>query len=280
MTTVSFVAGTVVRSDDQHVTIAPTPATTGSSEPDGPPPTQTVGRDAVWPITDLDPREITRQASKNGGDHGICRIEITGRTGASPAWHPCEITGGAGGKLRVRDAYGNRHTVDPDEVVLPDTDVRATIESHLATEKRHRAFDDAVENAGRPYRPPDWDPAAGERVVVHFVGPSWYGGEIVEHKRDKRKVRVRYDGETWDDRDLSLMEVAPLPTAALTVHVDRYALVRPEEAANRWEPVRVKAIEDDTVVAVDRDDVERRIPKANLLPLVPVTPPPDATEGR
>ncbi|MEQ9318886.1 MAG: hypothetical protein RIF41_06980 [Polyangiaceae bacterium] len=280
VTTVTFRAGTVVRSDDQHVTVALTPGAAASSGPEGGHPTQTVARDAVWPITELDPREVTRRASKSGGEHGVCRIEITGRAGAEPAWHPCEVTGGAGGKLRVRDAFGNRHTVGPDEVVLPDAPARATIEAYLAREKRHREFDDAVEKAGQPYRPAGWDPAAGERVVVHFVGPSWYGGEILEHKRDKRKVRVRYDGGTWDDRDLSPTEVAPIPSTTLDVRVDGYALVRPDAPTKRWEPVRVKSTDGDTVVVTDRDDVEHRLPPASLLPLVAVEPRSDATEGR
>ena len=283
VTTVSFRAGTVVRSDDRQVTIAlataakpdSTAAAAGTTAP-----TQTVKREAVWPITPLDPQQVTRDATKKGGEHGVCKIEITGRQGAAAAWHPCEITGGAGGKLRVRDEYGRRHTVGADEVVLPGPEIRTSIATFLAREKRHREFDEAVEKAGRPYRPPQWDATAGERVVVHFVGPSWYGGEILEHKRDRRKVRVRYDGGTWDDRDLSPLEVAPVPSAALPVTENGYALVRPDKPTKRWEPVLVTKVEGDVVVALDRDDQERRIPRGDVLPLIPVTPPSDAADAR
>lgn len=281
VTTVSFRAGTVVRSDDQQVTIAlASPSDTAEGTAGSALPRQTVKREAVWPIVSLDAHAVTRETAKQGGEHGICKVEITGRAGASPAWHACEITGGAGGKLRVRDAYGNRHTVAPDEVVLPDPPVREGIATYLATEKRHREFDEAIDKAGRPHRPPEWDPTEGQRVVVHFVGPSWYGGEILEHKRDKRKVRVRYDGGTWDDRDLSPLEVAPVPSTALPVRVGGYALVRPDEPTERWEPVRVERVEGDTVVGVDRDDVERRIPNDRLIPLVAVRPAADAERER
>jgi hypothetical protein len=265
VTKVSFREGTVVASEAGQVTFALGPAPDGGERP-----TQTVPRERVWPLavagTALD------GVTKKGG-HGICKLELTGRAGALPRWYPCSITGGAAGKARVRDVYGKRHTLEPAHVVVPEGETREHIADYMAREARHRAFDKAFEEGGRPFQPPNWDPAAGDEIVVHFVETSWYGGKVVEHKRDKGKVRVSWDGGTWDDRDVPLSEVAPRPTGPLPVRAGSHALVRPDKPTKRWEPVVVVSVGDSSAEVKNRDEHERSVPRRDLLPLTPTPTP-------
>jgi hypothetical protein len=105
-------------------------------------------------------------------------------------------------------------------------------------------------------------------VVIHWVGTSWYGGKVVEVKRDKGKVRVDFEGERWDDRDVALSEVAPVPEAELEVTVDQFAILRPKAADQRWEHVKVKSLAGAEVEVVDREGKSHKVAKKDLLPMV------------
>ncbi|MEZ4440537.1 MAG: hypothetical protein R3B72_15675 [Polyangiaceae bacterium] len=258
---VSFRAGEVVSEADEQVTVALAPPPGAASAGSAAAATVTVPRAQIWP----------REQATSAPGHGACSLELSEREGAPPAWLPCEITGGAGGKIRVRDAYGKRHTLDPNAVVALEGEAATAVADYLAREKRHREFDDAFLAAGKPLRPPKWDPAAGDAIVIHFVDTSWYGGEVVENKRDRQKLRVRFAGDTWDDRDLPYDQAAPAPTttSSRALKKDGFALLRPAEPAGRWTHVAVRDMGPSGVTVEDRDGRRQTVKAEDLLPILP-----------
>lgn len=209
------------------------------------------------------PREVRE------GDYLLCGVvERPAENTPVPAWSPCRVLGVTGEKVRVQDHYGTRHELPPNRVVKPREATQKAIATYVETELAHRAFDDAFEAAGHPSRPAGWEPTREAAVVIHFVGTSWYGGTVVEPKKDKGKVRVHFEGKRWSDRDVAWTEVAPQPSTPSDVKVDQFVIVRPQEADDRWEHRRVTAVEGETVSLVDRDGEKSQAARTDVLPFV------------
>ncbi len=252
----SFRQGTLVKVGDAEVTFE-----YGPPGEDGQRPRQTVRRQDVWRLDGA-------RAEPASGSHAICRIAMTGGDGALPSWYPCQVKRVAAGELGVVDHLGREHALDRARVLVPSDEAQQNIAAYLATEQRHRGFDRAFEEAGRPPRPDGWDPKPGDAVVIHFVGTSWYGGKVVENKRDKRKVRVSYDGGTWDDRDVPLAEIAPVPSAPAAVSPGAFVITRAHDQSRRWEHNRVVASKGDAIEVENRDGRRRTVKATDVIPMV------------
>ena len=217
-------------------------------------PTQTVDKNKVWPIAN--------PYGPKAGDHLVCKVSTT-------SWHPCVVKTIEGEVIKIEDHYGKAHNVNKGAVLKPDAATQANIKEFLAKEAKHRAFDKAFEAAGKPFKPAGWIPKKGEKIVIHFVGTSWYGGSVVEHKKDKGKVRIDWEGDTWDDRDVAPDEVAPQPNKPMDVKEGQFVIVRPKSATMRWEHNKILSVTDDALEVVNRDDSKRKVSKNDVLPIVP-----------
>lgn len=138
----------------------------------------------------------------------------------------------------------------------------AASEPRVAPEDPIRRFDAAFRRA-RPPATPGWRPEVGETVLARFVDASWYTAEVIEIRATKRKARVRWSAGSGDDRDLPLVDLAPLRPGASAPGL---ALARPE-GDGRWEPVEVQTIDGDHAEITDRRGRRRRVPRAVLVPL-------------
>jgi len=217
-------------------------------------PTQTVDKSKVWLIgTPVTPKV---------GDHLVCKVSTT-------SWYPCVVKAIEGTVIKAEDHYGKPHNLAKEALIKPDPATAANIKDYLATEAKHRAFDKAFEAAGKPFKPDAWTPKKGEKIVIHFVGTSWYGGTVVENKKDKGKVRIDWEGDTWDDRDVAPDEVAPQPTKPAEVKKDQFVIVRPQSATMRWEHNKVATVDASSVEVVNRDDNKRKVSKKDVIPIVP-----------
>ena len=106
--------------------------------------------------------------------------------------------------------------------------------------------------------------------MIHFVGTSWYGGEVVESKAARKKVRVRFTSDRWSERDVRIAEVAPQPQGAATVENEQYVLVRPKDAGDRWEPAQVVAAKAGSLEVVDRTGAKRTVAADAVVPIAAV----------
>jgi len=217
-------------------------------------PTQTVDKTKVW--------LAASPYKPKAGDHLVCKVNTT-------SWYPCVVKAIEGEVIKIEDHYGKAHNIDQTAILKPDAATQANIKDYLAKEAKHRAFDKAFEAAGKPFQPEGWVPKKGEKIVIHFVGTSWYGGTVVENKKDKGKVRIDWEGDTWDDRDVAPDEVAPQPTKPMDVKQDQFVIVRPKSATMRWEHTKVVGVTDDALEVVNRDDSKRKVSKKDVIPIVP-----------
>lgn len=204
------------------------------------------------------------------GDNAVCHV-VRRKTQMMPVptWYPCRVLAIHGNKLRVEDHYGTAYELDPDRVIKPREETRKAIGVFIETELAHRKFDTAFEAAGQPHRPAGWQPTVDARVLIHWVGTSWYSGKVVEVKADKGKVRVDFDGDRWSDRDVAQTELAPEPTDALPVAVDQFVLLRPKKADEIWEHHQVVTVTGDTVEVINRNGKKHKVERKDLLPIVP-----------
>jgi hypothetical protein len=247
---VAFKAGEVVRFEGDSVVFA-----YGSAGADGERPLQTAARAGVWPLG-------YQGALVKAGEHAVCKLGVG-------LWVACRIHHAGGAQLDVEDAAGTRSRVGAVAITRPDAATRARIGAYLAREKIHREFDDAFRAAGRPQPPADWRPRAGDAVVIHFVDTSYYGGKVVEAKLERRKVRVAWDGGSWDDRDVPLDDVVPRPTKASPPSVGQFVLGPPSGTPPRWRAYRVTRVGGSQVTATDRDGNPQTLDAATLVPLTP-----------
>jgi hypothetical protein len=217
-------------------------------------PTQTVDKTKVW-LT-------ANPHAPKAGDHLVCKVSTT-------SWHPCTVKAIEGEVIKVEDHYGKAHNINKSAILKPDAATQANIKEFLAKEAKHRAFDKAFEAAGKPAKPATWVPKKGEKIVIHFVGTSWYGGTVVENKKDKGKVRIDWEGDTWDDRDVAPDEVAPQPTKPMDVKEGQFVIVRPKSATMRWEHTKIVSLADDAIEVINRDDSKRKVSKNDVIPIVP-----------
>jgi hypothetical protein len=247
---VAFPEGTVVSTDAEQVTFEH-----GTADPaTGKRPQKTVDRARAW--------EAGAVADAKVDEALVCNM-------AAQSWHPCRVKAVNGGKLTVIDHLGTEQELASAAVVRPDAATQKTFGDFLVVEARRQLFDEAFERAGRPARPDGWKPRVGDELVVHYVGTSWYGAKVIEVHEDKGKVRVTWDGGTWDDRDVAILDVAPRPRAAGALKDGQYVLARPEGPPFRWPHARVESVRGETVLIVDRDDKKRSVVAADLLPIVP-----------
>ena len=258
----SFVQGTVTAIVGEQVAVRASAAPSASDD-GGAPASLSVSRDRVWPLAGLAPARA--------GGVAICRLDH--HPGSAPSWQPCRVQTIARA-VRVRDARATEHTLASSRVLVPDERTVAALTGYLDREARHHAFDEAFAAAGAPRPPAGWVAAAGDEVVARFVDSSWYGAEVLEVATDKGKVRVRWDGGTWDDQDVPLADLVPRPPArgsapASQLRPGQFAIAPPQQVSGRWEPLRVVAVRGDSVTVESRDGAEVDRKPTDLLPVAP-----------
>ncbi|MBU0607942.1 MAG: hypothetical protein KKI08_08635, partial [Armatimonadetes bacterium] len=144
-------------------------------------PTWTVDGDKVWLMTGV--KDAT------AGDALVCRT-------GTESWYPCRVDGVEGAVVKIQDSYGKQHNLSHMALLRPDEATQADVKDYLAREAKRRAFDQAFLAAGRPVRPPRWAPKKGDKVVIQFVGTSWYSGTVVEMKKDSNQATIDWEGDT------------------------------------------------------------------------------------
>ncbi len=232
-------------------------------------------------VPGIDAYRIADAAAADGaplskGDNLICHVVRRKTTViALPTWYPCHVLEVRGSKIRVEDHYGTKYDLDPERVIKPREATQNAIATYIATELKHRKFDRDFEAAGHPVRPAGWVPAVAAPIVIHWVGTSWYSGTVVAVKKGKGKVRVQFEGDRWNDRDVAATEVAPQPNDATStgpapqVAAEQFVIVRPSAADERWEHNRVLTVNGETLEVVDRNGKKTSVPRKNVVPIVP-----------
>jgi hypothetical protein len=220
-------------------------------------------------VQSVDAYLIGAQVDIKEGDNLVCHV-VRRKVQAVPlpTWYPCRVLSVHGNKLRVEDHYATKYELDPERVIKPAAATQKAIGTFIETEIEHRKFDHEFERAGHPYQPVGWEPRADDKVVIHWVGSSWYSGKIVEVKKDKGKVRVDFDGDRWSDRDVAWTEVAPQPIAPRDVVVDQFVILRPSAEDERWEHSKVVAVSGETVEVVNRNGNKTKVARIDLVPIV------------
>ncbi len=220
------------------------------------------GKKSTWTVDKAKVWLKGQVKAVKAGDHLVCRVHTS-------SWYPCKIKSVEGTVIKIEDSYGKSHNVEKAALVQPDAATQANIKDYIIKEGKRRAFDKAFEAAGKPLQPEDWKPKKGDKIVIHFVGTSWYGGTVVKNKKKKGKVRIDWEGDTWDDRDVSPDEVAPQPKKKQDVKEGQFVIVRPKSASSRWEHCKVTKVKGDTVTVVNRDESKRKVSKKDIVPIVP-----------
>ncbi len=198
---------------------------------------------------------------------GLCFINpALERAPTGPkGWYPCREKDGA-----LEDAWGNLHrSLEATDRAEPiDEAIAKNLKGFLERREKGRAFDEAFVEAGAPVAPAGFLPKKDEPVLAHFVDSSWYEAKVVAVMPKDGKVRVAWAGDRWDERDLPLTAVVPLPEAPATVQAERYCLAR-AQAGKRWMPVRVVSVTGDDAEVKDRLGQQTKVPRKDLVPLVP-----------
>ena len=114
--------------------------------------------------------------SVKAGDHVVCRVSTT-------SWYSCKVEAVEGAVIKVVDSYGKKHNVALGALVKPDPATQANIKDYLIKEAKRRAFDKAFMAAGKPFQPANWKAKKGDKIVIHFMSTSWYGGTVVKNKK-------------------------------------------------------------------------------------------------
>jgi hypothetical protein len=246
----SFRGGTVVKLTADEVTIEygrPDQAT-------GKKPTQTVPSDRVWP------RAATPLSD---GAVAICNV-------SELVWLACRVKSARGTTFGIEDSYGRARDLERGAIVVVDEATQKTLSNYLARERAHRTFDAAFLAAGTVAKPAGWEPGKGAKVVIHFVGTSWYGGTVEEYLPDKRKARIEWDGRTWQARDVALDEIVPQPSKPASVRPEQFVLVRPTHPARRWEHQRVVSVSGNELELSDRNGDKHEASADAVIPVVPM----------
>jgi hypothetical protein len=216
--------------------------------------TWTVDKDKVWLMGQV------KEAA--AGDNIVCRT-------GTESWYPCQVKSVEGTVIKVEDSYGKEHNLELGALLKPDAATQADIKDYLIREGKRREFDAAFEAAGKPIRPDKWAPKKGDKVVIHFVGTSWYGGSVVELKKDQNQVRIDWEGDTWSDQDKSIDDVAPQPKDKQSVKEGQFVIARPSSATMRWEHCKIVSITGDAAEVIDRDGNKRNVNLKDVVPILP-----------
>ena len=196
------------------------------------------------------------------GEHLACQVSTT-------SWYACRVESVTGKMAKTEDSYGKSHNLNLNALVRPDAATQANIKDYLIKEAKRRAFDKAFLAAGKPVTPAGWTPKKGAKIVIHFVGTSWYGGTVVKNKEKKGKVRIDWEGDTWKDRDVSPTEVAPQPASAQSVKAGQFVIVRPRTASMRWEHAKVLSVKGTAVEVINRDEKKSMTNTKDIVPIAP-----------
>jgi len=130
-------------------------------------------------------------------------------------------------------------------------------------------FEHDLAHAGAPKSIPGWRASAGKAVLARVDG-KWWTAAISSEKRGK--VRIRFAGSERQ-AEVDHAELAPEPPYPMEISQrSRFALVRPTNPNQPWNPVRLVSVDALEAVVEGIGSKRRTVPVRDLCPLETTIP--------
>lgn len=190
------------------------------------------------------------------GDYAIGQVR-------SEAWEGCRVEAVVGGEMRVRLADRRVLPLTARNLLRPSALTELNIRRRFERAERDHDFAHAVADAGVPRAPSGWQPLPYERVIAR-ADSAWYSARV-DVALDEG-VAIRWDS---DHRRavLARPDVVPETTGPARLQRGRFALRRPDHAAEPWAPVRLIGMTLPEVTVVGGDGTRRVVQARDLIAL-------------
>ena len=190
------------------------------------------------------------------GALAICRM-------GAHRWLACRVEGSVDDKVAVVDEKGEKASLATDSIIEPTPVTKLNLENVFERAEKAKTFAKGVLEAGGLHRPADWEPRAGEGVIVRSGG-AYVSAVVNEVRRNLLLVQINGRGEK--PQAVAPEDVWPQPPVDASTAVGGYACVRPPAGEYVWGVVRVNQRQDAKVVVSTPAGDERTVDAKDLLP--------------
>lgn len=178
-------------------------------------------------------------------------------------WLACRVQGTDGDKVAVVDEKGEKASLATGAMIEPSPVTKLNLENVFERVDKARSFAKGVLEAGALHRPADWEPRAGEGVIVRSGG-AYVSAVVHEARRNLLLLQVNGQGEK--PKAVAPEDVWPQPPVDASTTIGGYACVRPPAGEYVWGVVRIDQHQDAKVVVSTPAGDERSVDAKDLLP--------------
>ncbi len=176
----------------------------------------------------------------------------------------CLVKSVEGPVVTVEDGWGRSKNLAAGAIMRPDPVTQKDLKDSIAQEKAGREWEAARDAAGKPARPANWKPKAGEKILILWAS-TWRPGSV--KKVAGATITVHYDGTSWKDEDMTADKIVPVSAKGSgKVKVGQYVIAEPSFADSSWDAYKVEAVDGDIADVSDRSGERHKVNVKSLIP--------------
>jgi len=178
------------------------------------------------------------------------------------AWEACQVKEGelvvGGTTYLCTSLHRDAAHFESKDLVRPSPAVQAEFKAKFSKHHLRERFERARKGAGPPFRPDNWRPEVGMRVLSTYM--TYSVGEVTKVDGASASVKLVF----WGDKDVLSQSLYPIPTTPRDVVVGQFVLVLNPKRVKMW---RVTALAADRLELIDENQDTIAVGRDRVVPL-------------